>query len=216
MLLGRSTALHEPFGRRETELLVEPVGVGGVEKPAVVRVRAAFDRLADELLAEPPAAVRVEHVDVGQVRKGHPRDERRPGKADLAAVVVEADEPRGRRVHRLLRLTRPALRPVRLLGEVPVDRVEVDPLRVVVELETARQLAPHDTRSVRRRKPPWNSYDDEMTASASRAERSESPASCASASGRDSSASIPWRPAGESGSTSSPHALQTAPPARGE
>ena len=76
--------------------------------------------------------------------------------ADLAVVVVEADDPRSL-AHELLdiRVRTPA-RPVRLLGEVPVHRWEVDTRAVVVQLKAAFNFALH-AESVRRRKPPCSS-----------------------------------------------------------
>ena len=76
--------------------------------------------------------------------------------------------------------------------------VDVDPLRVVVELEAVAELALH-AESVRSRKPPCSSYDDVTTASAVAARAvAESCAPAASASGVDSSRSIPASPSGES------------------
>ena len=85
----------------------------------------------------------------------------------------------------------------------------------MVELEAPGELAPH-AESVRRRNPPWNSYDEAMTASASRAARAPSSTVPASASGARSSASMPRSPAAESGIASARQFPQTAPPARGE
>ena len=55
-------------------------------------VRAVVDHLADELDAEPAAAMLRQDVDVGEVDV---RDSvgRGPAEADLAAVAVEADDP---------------------------------------------------------------------------------------------------------------------------
>ena len=85
-------------------------------------------------------------------------------------------------------------------------------------LQKLADHAPNDTRqaraaSVRSRKPPWYSYDDVITRSASRAARFEI---AASASGVPSSPSIPAMPSPESGKESAPQRSQTAPPARGE
>ena len=76
-----------------------------------------------------------------------------------------------------------------------MHRLAVDPRRIVVELVAVAEVAPH-TASVRRRKPPWNSYDATTTASVSRSARSPSPRPCASASGLQMSASIPRKPVG--------------------
>ena len=98
--------------------------------------RTALDRLANELDAEPLAAVLFEHVDVGEIRQRVPVRER-PRKADLPVAVVEADDARGATDEVFDDVARTALRPVRLLGEVPMDGVEVDALDVVVELVAA-------------------------------------------------------------------------------
>ena len=69
--------------------------------------------------------------------------------------------------------------------------------------------------SVRRRKPPWCSYDAVTSASASRAPRSVRPASCASDIGVATSVVIPRNPSGESAIEPPPQSAQTAPPAAG-
>ena len=52
-----------------------------------------------------------------------------------------------------------------------MDRIPVEPVRVVVELEAVAEVSVHAL-SVRRRKPPWYSYDVVTTGSASRRARS--------------------------------------------
>ena len=74
---------------------------------------------------------------------------------------------------------------------------DVDARRIVVELEAVAELALH-AESVRSRKPPCSSYDEVTTASASRRARSLRPAAAASASGVESSCSIPASPSRES------------------
>ena len=134
---------------------------------------------------------------------------------DLPLAFVETDDT-GRLSDEVLHhLARPTGRPVGVVRDEVVDRVDVDPVDVVVELEALGQLAPH-AESVRRRNPPWNSYDEAMTASASRAARALSSTAPASAIGAGSSASIPRRPAAESAIASARQLPQTAPPARGE
>ena len=95
--------------------------------------------------------------------------------------------------------------------------VDVDASGVVVELVPVAEVASHAL-SVRRRKPPWYSYEAVTARRASQLERSLRPAPAASASGVASSVSIAWIPAVLSASASvcAAHAPQTAPPARGE
>ena len=83
----------------------------------------------------------------------------------------------------------------------------VDPRPVVVELVPVAEVALHQRQvtscnlaiyavSVRRRKPPWNSYEATTTARTSRSARSPSPSPCASASGlqsRDTEAAKAFR-----------------------
>ena len=93
-----------------------------------------------------------------------------------------------------------------------MDGVDVDPVGIVVELVPVAELAPQAER-VRSRKPPWYSYDAVTTASASRRARSPRPAAAASASGVESSRSIPASPSGES--ASAPGAVRAADGAAG-
>ena len=72
----------------------------------------------------------------------------------------------------------------------------IDTGRIVVELVASVELPPHAVR-VRSRKPPWYSYEAVITESDSRAPRSVSPTSWASASGLASSARMPRNPSGE-------------------
>src|SRR5439155_17760410 len=113
------------------------------------------------------------------------------------------------------RLAGAASGPVRLLGEEPVHLGEVDPLLVVVQLDPVPEIANH-AETVRRRKPPCSSYDDVMTASASRRARFSSGAPTASASGVERRCSIVVRPSAERRRASCACSRQTAPPARAE
>src|SRR5439155_4469676 len=83
-----------------------------------------------------------EHVDVGEVGERHAVRER-PREADLTAVVVEPDHPGCFAEESLYGFSRPSFRPVRLLRQVAVNRIDVDPRRVVVELETVRKRPLH-------------------------------------------------------------------------
>src|SRR5262245_46232277 len=188
------------------------MGVRGVEHPAHVGVRATLDHLADELDAEPAAAVGRQHVDVGEV---HHRDAvaGRTAEAGLLTAVVEADHAPRLADELLLDGVRPAGRPVRVLGDEAVDGGDVDPGRVVVQLEAVAEVAPHAD-SVRSRKPPCSSYDEVTTASASRLARSVRPAATASASGEERSRSTPARPPPESRTEPAACPRHTAPPAR--
>jgi hypothetical protein len=62
---------------------------------------------------------------------------------DLPAVAVEADDARGVPHCAGDVLARAAARPIRLVAEVLVDRVYVDALPIVVELEAVAEDAPH-------------------------------------------------------------------------
>jgi hypothetical protein len=104
--------------------------------------RAAFDRLANELHPEAIAAVFLEHVDVSEIRERVPVRER-SCEADLPVSVIETDDARGSANEVFDDGSRASLRPVRLLGEVPMDGVEVDACWIVVELVAIRQLSPH-------------------------------------------------------------------------
>ena len=130
--------LHQPLaGHAEPDLLVEAVGIGRVQEPPHVRVGAVLDRLADELEPEPPPSVLGQDVHVGEIGdRGAVRH--RPGEADLALAVVEADDAVGLADQPFDRLARASLRPVGT-GEERVGGVEVDASRIVVELEPARE-----------------------------------------------------------------------------
>src|SRR5512132_1841698 len=84
-----------------------------------------------------------------------------------------------------------------------------------VLLEAPRGLRAY-AESVLSRKPPWYSYEEPITASASREARRPRPRAAASAIGLRNSASIPLRPAGDSEIASARQFAQTAPPALGE
>ena len=190
--------------------------VARVQEPAPSGVRPVLDHLADELDAEPAAAVLGQHVDVGEVgdatRRRRPPGRSRPG----AAVVVEADDPLRLADEPLDRLARPPLRPVRL-GQERVDRVDVDPRGIVVELVPAVELSDHPARSVRSRKPPCSSYEDgdhrehvARPALGQAGRRRVGERRCAGA------PSIPASPSAESASAPALQAAQTVPPARAE
>ena len=136
-------ALDEPLVRLESEARVETVRVARVQEPAAVRVRAVLDHLADELDAEAAAAALVENVDVGEVEEAAAVELGRAGEADLAAVVVEADDADAAVDQRVLLLARAARGPVRVGAEVRVDGVAVDPGRIVVELVAVAEVALH-------------------------------------------------------------------------
>jgi hypothetical protein len=138
-----SVPLHQPLRRRaEVEALVQPLRVPRVKQPTGVGERAAFDRLANELHPEAIAAVFLEHVDVSEIRERVPVRER-SCEADLPVSVIETDDARGSANEVFDDGSRASLRPVRLLGEVPMDGVEVDACWIVVELVAIRQLSPH-------------------------------------------------------------------------
>src|SRR5918992_592322 len=190
---SKATALHQTIGGRpEAELLVQLARVGSVQDPTLVGERAVLDHLPDEFHPETPTPKLGEHVNVREVgHRGAVRD--RPRESDLTLAVVEAHDP-GRLAHEpLLLLAGPPGCPVGVVGDEVVDGVDVDPVAVVVDLKPARDLALH-AESVFRRNPPWYSYDEAMTASASRAARPERPTAPASASGVRSSPSIPRSP----------------------
>ena len=103
---------------------------------------APVDDLADDLLAEPAAAMLRQDVDVGEVRDRMPvRDGAR--EADLAPRVVDANNARRAADERLDRVAGPPLGPVRLLGQVAMHLVDVDTLDVVVQLVPVRKLPRH-------------------------------------------------------------------------
>jgi hypothetical protein len=75
-----------------------------------------------------------QHVDVGEIDERDAVRER-PGEADLPLAVVDADYALCLADQPLNHFVRPPLRPVGLVREVVVHRGNVDPARVVVELE---------------------------------------------------------------------------------
>ena len=103
--------------------------------------------LANELDAEPVAAVLRQDVHVGEIGKRVPVRER-PCEADLLAAVVEADDACRSMNEVLDDVARAAFRPVRLLGEVAVDGVDVDAREIVVELVAGRAAPASSGRSV--------------------------------------------------------------------
>ena len=116
--------------------------VASAEDPApdVLQLGRADDRL-DEPLAEPVAAMGLEHEHVGEVGDddvvGHDARE-----ADLARRMME---PEGQRVGDRPRhaVARPALRPVRL-HEKAVDDIEVEPGGIRADrVRAPRPLARH-------------------------------------------------------------------------
>src|SRR5690348_12162084 len=125
---------HGPLpGRPEADVRVEPMRVARVEHPADVRVGPALDHLLDERLAEPAALVLRKDVDVGEICD---RDAVRDGprEPDLLTAAVHADDPRRLSHEPLDGRPRPPGGPVRPLGQVPVDGVDVNPAGIVVEL----------------------------------------------------------------------------------
>src|SRR5207253_9573569 len=62
---------------------------------------------------------------------------------ELAIAVVEADDPVRLADQPLDEPTRAARRPVGIVGEKVVNRVDVDTGWIVVELEAVREFAPH-------------------------------------------------------------------------
>lgn len=114
----------------------------GVQEPLRVGVGAALEHLARELGAEAAPAVGREDVDVGKVEQLR-REPRGPAEADLPPVVVEPDDPCRLAYELLLHRELATGRPVGLLGEESLHLGHVDPLGVVVELESVAEVAPH-------------------------------------------------------------------------
>jgi hypothetical protein len=100
------------------------------------------DHLPHKLDTQSASAVGLEHVDVGQVAHRHAVADA-PGEADLLAVQVEADHPPGAFDRADHPLAAAAPSPVGLLADEAVDRIDVQPLAVVIQLEASRQRAPH-------------------------------------------------------------------------
>ena len=119
--------------RREAELAVQAVRVRGVQHPAEPCARALLDHHRDDGLAQAAAAVRGQHVHVGQV--GGPAVAERAGEADHRANrVVRPDDPPGRGdLAPDVRLGAPP-GPVGLGGQERRRGRGIDPGRVVVEL----------------------------------------------------------------------------------
>ena len=117
--------------------------VARVQHPAPVGERPVLDDLADELDAEPGAAMALEDVHVGQVHEPCGVAVDRSGEADLSTVLVEADDVRARVDQLVLSLAAPSLCPVGLAPEVRVDGTPVEPGGVVVELVAVSQVPHH-------------------------------------------------------------------------
>jgi hypothetical protein len=118
------------------------VRIAGVQEPAQIGERSPLDQLADKLDTEAAAAVVREDVDVREVGDRRPVREG-ACKRDLALAVVDADDAVGLADEAVNGVARPSLRPVRVVGEVVVDGVDVDARRVVVELEPVAEGTPH-------------------------------------------------------------------------
>jgi hypothetical protein len=105
-----------------------------VQDPAQLRIRAVLDDLTHECEAEPAAAVLGQHVHVREVHERDPVCER-TRETDLPFAVVGPHHAL-RVAHKPLNdFVRTPLGPVRLVRQVVVNRRDVDPVRVVVELD---------------------------------------------------------------------------------
>ena len=125
-----------PVRPGEAEPLVQPVRVGGVQRPPERRAGAAVDHRGHQFHAQALAAELFVDVDVGQVGEPGPvRDG--PGEPDHGAgrAVVDADHPPGTVELLLDDAAGPPASPVRLRGQEPPQRVPVHPARIVVQLE---------------------------------------------------------------------------------
>src|SRR4029453_7687597 len=189
----------------EPDVVLARVDADGLERAEVLVEDVLRRRLEDDLkLVVVLEAVRV--LAVAPVARADRRlDVDRPPWA-RAQTAKERRRVEG---------ARPELRVVRLhqdapaLGPVGLERGDHV---LVVQRQGARAYA----ESVLSRKPPWYSYEDAITAGASREARRPRLRPAASASGLRSSASIPSRPAGDSEIASARQFAQTAPPALGE
>src|SRR5262245_18748568 len=193
--------LEHPLARLdEAEPPVEAVRIARVEVPLGPREPPLVDGEPHQVHAQTASAMLLEHVDVGEVGLDMAVGDR-AAESDLLAFEVEAHDPCGVVDQRILHLARSTLRPVRV-GQIRVNGLSVDPARIVVELVAVAEIALHAV-SVRRRKPPWNSYDATTTASASRRARSPRSRPCASESGLQISARIARKPSGARNTVSS-------------
>ena len=98
---------------------------------------------SNELGAEPAATLFGEHVDVGELRE--PLVAHDACEPHLSTLPVQADHAGCAGDLALDDLTRAIPAPVRLGGQERPDRIEVQPRRVVVELEPARECTLHGT-----------------------------------------------------------------------
>ena len=161
-----------------------------------------LDHLPHELDAEAAAAVLVEHVDVGEVDEAGRVAVDRAAEADLAAVVVEADDARARVDQLVLPLARRPFAQYDSPAEVGVHGVAVDPRRGRRRARSRRR----DRASRGERTQPEAAVllvrrgDRRAARRAWRAR--ESCSAAASASGVASSGSIPPTPSGLSASAS--------------
>jgi len=108
-----------------------------MQHPAKVGAGTAVDHLLDERRAKTAPPDGALDVDVGQVGHGNAIGDR-PGEADHpagAAFVGGHDPPRRRELSLDVRAGTPSA-PVRLLGQEPPERVEVDALALGVEDES--------------------------------------------------------------------------------
>src|SRR5947208_5251690 len=130
--------------RAKAELAIQAVCVRGVQHPAESRARAVLDHHRDDGLAQAPAAVRGQHVHVGQV--GRPTVADRAGQADhRAGRIVGPDEPPGPGdLAAYVRFGAPPA-PVGLRGQERRGGRGIDPGRVVVELVVPDGMSRHST-----------------------------------------------------------------------
>jgi hypothetical protein len=127
----------------EAELLVERVSVPSVEDPRSLRERPVLDDLSNELDTEPPPAVLVENVDVGEIDEARRVAVDGPCESDLLFALVEPDHARARVDQLVLPLARAPLRPVGDAADVGVNRLAVEAFAVVVQLVVVFEGAPH-------------------------------------------------------------------------
>ena len=115
-----------------------------------VSVLRILHGLADQLDADAAAPVGRDHEDVAEPR--HVRPVRHDAaERDQRVAVVRGDHARRLPHESLDRLSRAAADPVRLLGQEPVDGVDVHARAIVVELQPVRELASHQQVSPSRR-----------------------------------------------------------------
>lgn len=135
--------MYRPSGSPKPTPPIEVMRVACVQPPlADVRERTFGERELHHLHSQPASAVFPQDVHVGDVGDRVPvRDD--PHEADLLFAVAQTDHARRIGDGCVHDLAGPSDCPVRLSAQELVDRLVVDPGRIVVQFVPVPKVAPH-------------------------------------------------------------------------